>query len=64
MASEQAVSEDALRAAIAQFGVDSQVAATAAKEAKAQIEMQRSAKDMATASANKVPAHLLIDLGY
>jgi hypothetical protein len=64
LAGEQGSSEEALRAAIEQFGVDSQAAAAAAKEAQAQIEVRRSAEQMATASANKVPAHLLIDLGY
>lgn len=59
---DQAGSEQALRAAIEQFGVDSQTAARAAEEAKTRIDMAKSAEDMA--SAAKVPAHLLIDLGY
>jgi hypothetical protein len=64
LAGDQASSEQQLRAAIEQFGVGSQAAAAAAREAQAQIEVRRSAEEMATASATKVPAHLLIDLGY
>jgi hypothetical protein len=64
LAGDPASPEQDLRAAIEQFGVGSQAAAAAAKEAQAQIEVRRSAEEMATASASKVPAHLLIDLGY